>query len=48
MEHLTVAKGKYLKISPRKIRLIADLIRNKDAGEAITILRFSKKRKQVD
>lgn len=45
MEHLTVAKGKYLKISPRKIRLVADMIRNKDAGEAITILKFSKKKK---
>jgi large subunit ribosomal protein L22 len=45
MAHIAVAKGKYLKMSPRKSRLVVDLIRGKDAGEALTILRFSKKRK---
>lgn len=45
MGHISVAKGKYLKISPRKSRLVVDLIRGKDAGEAITILNFSRKKK---
>ncbi|MCP4156036.1 MAG: 50S ribosomal protein L22 [bacterium] len=45
MANIAVAKGKYLKIAPRKSRLVIDLIRGKDAGEALTILRFSKKQK---
>lgn len=45
MASIAVAKGKYLKMSPRKSRLVADLIRGKDAGEALTILKFSRKRK---
>lgn len=45
MGNVAVAKGKYLKISPRKSQLVADLIRGKDAGEALTILKFSKKQK---
>ena len=45
MDHVSVAKGKYLKIAPRKGRLVADLIRDKDAGEALTILKFSHKQK---
>ncbi len=45
MANIAVAKGKYLKMSPRKSRLVADMIRGKDAGEALTILKFSKKRK---
>jgi large subunit ribosomal protein L22 len=45
MGRIAVAKGKYLKISPRKCGLVVDMIRGKDAGEAITILRFSKKQK---
>lgn len=43
--HLAIAKAKYVKIAPRKSRLVADQIRGKDAGEARTILRFSKKKK---
>ncbi len=35
------AKLKYLHISPRKTRLVADLIRGKNAEEAQTILRFT-------
>ena len=35
------AKLSYLRIAPRKVRLIADLIRNKKAEEAQTILRFT-------
>ena len=40
----TRATGKYLRVSPQKARLVVDLIRGKDAGEAINILRFTKKR----
>ena len=45
MADLIVSKGKYLKISPRKSQLVADLIRGMDAGEALTVLRFSKRKK---
>lgn len=45
MGHIAVAKGKYLKMSPRKSRLVVDLIRGKDAGDALTMLKFSKKKK---
>lgn len=48
MGNIVVAKGRYLKMSPRKSRLVVDLIRGKDAGEASTILKFSKKRKAAD
>ena len=45
MAEVSISKGKYMKISPQKVRLVADLIREKDAGEALTILKFSKKKK---
>ncbi len=45
MAYVAVAKAKYAKMAPRKTRLAADMIRGKDAGEARTILRFSKKKK---
>ncbi len=32
------------RISPFKVRIVADLIRNKPVGEALTILQFSSKR----
>ena len=38
------AKLKYLRISPRKVRLVADLIRGKSTEEAQTILEFSIKK----
>ncbi len=38
------ATAKYIRISPQKVRLVVDLIRGKNAGEAINILRFTKKR----
>jgi large subunit ribosomal protein L22 len=31
-------------MSPQKVRLVVDLIRGRDAGEALNILRFTKKR----
>jgi len=41
------AKLSYLRIAPRKVRLVADLIRGKKAEEAQAILRFTTK-KSVD
>ncbi|MBI4544948.1 MAG: 50S ribosomal protein L22 [Gemmatimonadetes bacterium] len=38
------AVSKYVRQSPRKMRLVADLIRGRAVGEAYAILRFSKKR----
>ena len=38
------ATAKFIRMSAQKARLVADLIRGKNAGEAITILRFTKKR----
>lgn len=37
------ATAKYIRVSPQKARLVVDLIRGKNAGEAINILRFTKK-----
>ena len=34
------AKQKYLRISPRKMRIVADVIRGKNAQEALTTLHF--------
>lgn len=34
---------KYLKASPQKVRLVADLVRGKKVDEALQILRFTKK-----
>lgn len=34
----------YLRISPRKVRLVADLVRGKSVAQADAILRFLKKR----
>lgn len=44
-EAVSRAAGKYIRISPQKCRLVADLIRDRYVGEALTILRFSKKKK---
>jgi large subunit ribosomal protein L22 len=38
------AECKYARISPRKARLVLDQIRGKDAGAALNLLRFTKKR----
>lgn len=45
MGEVAVSKAKYMRISPRKCRLVVDLIRDMDAGEALTVLKFSKKKK---
>lgn len=39
-----IAKLNYLRIAPRKVRLVADLIRGKTTAEAERILRFTRKR----
>jgi large subunit ribosomal protein L22 len=38
------ATAKYIRSSPRKARLVLDLIRGRDAGEAMNLLRFTNKR----
>jgi len=38
------ASAKYLRMSPQKARLVVDLIRGQAAGDALNILRFTKKR----
>jgi large subunit ribosomal protein L22 len=42
------ATAKYIRGSPQKIRLVVDLIRGKNVSEALTILRFTKKRASKD
>lgn len=38
---------KWARISPRKVRLVSDLIRGRDIDTALTVLKFSKKRAAV-
>ncbi len=38
------AEAKYVRVSPRKARLVLNMIRGKDAGLAMNVLRFTKKR----
>ncbi|NJN55232.1 MAG: 50S ribosomal protein L22 [Anaerolineae bacterium] len=38
------AKLSYLQISPRKVRLVVDAVRGKDAQEALSMLRFMPQR----
>src|SRR3972149_2416933 len=38
------AEAKYIRMSPRKARLVLELIRGRDAGGAMNLLRFRKKR----
>jgi len=46
MIHMPEAKAvaKYIRISPRKVRQVVDLIRGKDVNEALAILKFTPKR----
>ena len=37
------AKARFVKISPRKARVVADLVRGKDVGEAIELLTFTRR-----
>jgi large subunit ribosomal protein L22 len=43
--HVSHAFGRFIRMSPQKSRLVADLIRDRYVGEALTILRFSEKQK---
>jgi large subunit ribosomal protein L22 len=38
------ALARYVRLSPQKARLVIDLIRGRDAGAALSLLRFTKKR----
>ncbi|WP_120167054.1 50S ribosomal protein L22 [Thermohalobacter berrensis] len=38
------AIAKYMRISPRKVKVVADLIRGKNVDEALAILRFTPKK----
>jgi len=38
------AVAKYIRISPRKVRQVVDLIRGKNVGEALAILQYTPKR----
>ena len=38
------AEARYVRVSPQKARLVVDLIRGQNAGEAISILRGTNKR----
>ena len=37
------ARLRYLRIAPRKVRLVADLVRGKPVGQALNILRYTPK-----
>ena len=41
------AMHRYARISPRKARLVINLIKGRDVDDAITLLRFSKQRSAV-
>lgn len=40
----SIAKLRYVRLTPRKARLVADLVRNKPALEALDLLRFTDKK----
>jgi large subunit ribosomal protein L22 len=43
--HVAHAAARFVRMSPQKSRLVADLIRDRYVGEALTILRFNEKKK---
>ncbi len=44
-QYISRAIGRYLPMSARKVRLVIDLIRGKDVGEALSILKFTRRQK---
>lgn len=44
-QHISHAHSKYIRISPQKCRLVADLIRDMYVGEALTTLQYCRKKK---
>ena len=40
----TTAKLRFVRVSPQKTRLVADLVRGKPVGQALQVLKFSDKR----
>lgn len=40
----TRAIGRFIRVPPRKARLIVDLIRGQDVEQALTVVRFTRKR----
>lgn len=43
--YVSRAVAKHVRISPQKCRLVADLVRDRFVGEALTILHFSRRKK---
>jgi large subunit ribosomal protein L22 len=41
---IATAKGRFLRVTPRKARLVVDLIRGKHTDEALSTLQFTPKR----
>jgi large subunit ribosomal protein L22 len=39
------AIARYIRITPRKVRLVSDLVRGKPVNEALTILKFSSRKR---
>ncbi|MDD8020873.1 MAG: 50S ribosomal protein L22 [Acidobacteriota bacterium] len=44
-KYLSKAFARYVRMSPQKGRLVADLVRNRLVGEALTILKFNERKK---
>jgi large subunit ribosomal protein L22 len=42
--YLSTAEARYMRVSPQKARLVVDMIRGQQAGDAIVILNATKKR----
>jgi large subunit ribosomal protein L22 len=40
---ISAARANFQRISPRKARIIADLVRGRDVGEALQLLEFTRK-----
>lgn len=43
-EHVVTAKARYIRMAPRKVRVVADAIRGKRVDEAVAVLTFLQRR----